>query len=93
MTDYEYIYQQAKKFHFSEWGSEELRACQEVLPNLTLEELVKLYRSKQHLSKFPQGEIKDSTNIIGISARLMIQSATMNIFGSGKRRSKIGKRA
>lgn len=46
MTDYEYILQQAKKFHFSGWDSEGLRSCQEVLPNLTREELVKLYRSK-----------------------------------------------
>ncbi len=46
MTDYEYIYQQAKKFHFSGWDESELRSCQEVLPNLTREELVKLYRSK-----------------------------------------------
>lgn len=46
MTDYEYILQQAKKFHFSGWNDEGLRLCQEVLPNLTREELVKLYRSK-----------------------------------------------
>jgi hypothetical protein len=46
MTDYEYIYQQAKKAHYKRWDDEELRACQEVLPNLTREELVKLYRSK-----------------------------------------------
>ncbi len=46
MTDYEYIYQQAKKFHFTGWNENELRLCQEVLPNLTREELVKLYRSK-----------------------------------------------
>lgn len=46
MTDYEYIYQQAKKFHFSGWNDEELRKCVELLPNLTREELVKLYRSK-----------------------------------------------
>ena len=46
MSDLEYIYQQAKKFHYSEWDSDELRACQEILPTLTREELVKLYRSK-----------------------------------------------
>ena len=46
MTDYEYILQQTKRFHYSGWNSDELRACQEVLPNLTREELVKLYRSK-----------------------------------------------
>ena len=46
MTDYEYILQQVKRFHFSGWDDEGLRLCQEVLPNLTREELVKLYRSK-----------------------------------------------
>lgn len=46
MTDYEYILGQAKKFHFSGWNDEELRKCVELLPNLTREELVKLYRSK-----------------------------------------------
>ena len=37
MTDYEYIYQQAKKSHFTQWDENELRMCQEVLPNLTRE--------------------------------------------------------
>ena len=46
MTDYEYIYQQVKKAHYKGWDDEELRKCVEVLPNLTREELVKLYRSK-----------------------------------------------
>ena len=46
MTDYEYIYQRVKKAHYSGWDESELRSCQEVLPNLTREELVKLYRSK-----------------------------------------------
>lgn len=46
MTDYEYIYQQAKKAHYKGWDDEGLRLCQEVFPNLTREELVKLYRSK-----------------------------------------------
>ena len=45
MTDYEYIYQQAKKSHFTQWDENELRMCQEVLPNLTREQLVKLYRN------------------------------------------------
>lgn len=46
MTDYEYILGQAKKFHFSGWNDEKLRKCVDMLPNLTREELVKLYRSK-----------------------------------------------
>lgn len=46
MTDYEYILNLAKKFHFSGWNDEELRKCVELLPNLTREQQVALYRSK-----------------------------------------------
>ena len=46
MTDYEYIMERCRKYHFTGWKENELRECQEVLPNLTREELVKLYRSK-----------------------------------------------
>ena len=46
MTDYEYIVQQVKKFHYSEWNDEELRKCVEMLPGLTREQQLSLYRSK-----------------------------------------------
>ena len=46
MTDYEYIMAQCRKSHFTGWNESELRSCQDVLPNLTREQLVKLYRSK-----------------------------------------------
>lgn len=46
MTDYEYIFQQIKKFHFSGWNDEELRKCIDMLPNLSRQELISLYRSK-----------------------------------------------
>ena len=46
MTDYEYIYQQAKKFHFSGWKDEELRKCVDMLPTLSRQELFSLYRNK-----------------------------------------------
>ena len=46
MTDYEYIMAQCRKYHFSAWDERDLRECKEVLPSLTREELVKLYRSK-----------------------------------------------
>ena len=46
MTDYEYIYQQVKKFHFSGWNDEELRKCVDMLPTLSREEQLALYRSK-----------------------------------------------
>ena len=46
MTDYEYIFQQIKKFHFSGWNDEELRMCVDMLPNLSHQELISLYRSK-----------------------------------------------
>ena len=46
MTDYEYIMAQCRKYHHTGWDENELRQCQEVLPSLTREQLVKLYRSK-----------------------------------------------
>ena len=46
MTDYEYIIQQVKKFHYSGWNGEELRKCVDMLPELTREQQVSLYRSK-----------------------------------------------
>ena len=46
MTDFEYIFQQVKKFHFSGWNDEELRKCVDMLPNLSRQELISLYRSK-----------------------------------------------
>lgn len=46
MTDYEYIIQQVKKFHYSGWNNEELRKCVDMLPGLTREQQVSLYRSK-----------------------------------------------
>ena len=46
MTDYEYIVQQVKKYHYSGWNDEELRKCVDMLPGLTREQQVSLYRSK-----------------------------------------------
>ena len=46
MTDFEYIFQQVKKFHFSGWNDEELRKCVDMLPTLSREEQRALYRSK-----------------------------------------------
>lgn len=46
MTDFEYIMGQCKKYHFMQWDENVLRECQSIMPNLTREELVKLYRSK-----------------------------------------------
>ena len=46
MTDYEYIYQQVKKAHYKGWDDEELRKCVEMLPTLSREEQLALYRSK-----------------------------------------------
>ena len=46
MTDYEYIIQQVKKFHFSGWDDEELRKCVDMLPGLSREQQVALFRSK-----------------------------------------------
>ena len=46
MSDFEYIIQQVKKFHFSGWNDEELRKCVDMLPGLTREQQVSLFRSK-----------------------------------------------
>ena len=46
MTDYEYIYQQIKKAHYSGWDDEELRKCVDMLIGLTHEQLFSLYTSK-----------------------------------------------
>ena len=46
MTDFEYIVQQVKKFHYKGWDDEELRKCVEMLPGLTREQQIALFRSK-----------------------------------------------
>ena len=46
MSDFEYIIQQVKKFHYSGWNDEELRKCVDMLPRLTREQQVSLFRSK-----------------------------------------------
>ena len=46
MSDFEYIFQHVKMFHFSGWNDEELRKCVDMLPNLSRQELISLYRSK-----------------------------------------------
>ena len=46
MTDYEYIIQQVKKFHYSGWNDEELRKCVDMLPRLSREQQLALYCSK-----------------------------------------------
>ena len=43
MTDYEYIVQQVKKFHYSGRNDEELRKCVDMLPGLTREQQLSLY--------------------------------------------------
>ena len=46
MNDFEYIYQQVKNAHYSKWNDEELRRCIDLLPQLTREQQLALYRSK-----------------------------------------------
>ena len=46
MTDYEYIVQQVKFFHYKGWEDGELRKCVDMLPNLSREELTSLYYSR-----------------------------------------------
>ena len=46
MSDFEYIIQQVKKFHYSGWNDEELRKCVDMLVGLSRQELTALYTSK-----------------------------------------------
>ena len=46
MTDYEYIIKQAKLFHYKGWEAGELRKCVDMLPGLSRQELLSLYRSR-----------------------------------------------
>ena len=46
MTDYEYILQDAKLFHYKGWEAGELRKCVDMLPNLTHEELMGVYTNR-----------------------------------------------
>ena len=46
MTDYEYILQQARKFHYTKWDDGKLRKCVDMLETLTRQELVLLYNSR-----------------------------------------------
>ena len=46
MTDYEYIVQQMKRAHYSGWSDEVLRMCVDMLPELTREQQLSIYRSK-----------------------------------------------
>ena len=53
MTDYEYIMAQCRKYHFTGWNDDDLRECQSIMPNLTREELVSVYRSRLLGDKHP----------------------------------------
>ena len=46
MTDYEYILQQARRFHYTKWDDGKLRKCVDMLETLTRQELVLLYNSR-----------------------------------------------
>ena len=53
MTEYEYIKAQCRKYHFTQWNEKELRECQSIMPNLTRDELVSVYRSRLLSEKHP----------------------------------------
>jgi hypothetical protein len=46
MADFEYIYQQVKLAHHKGWNDKELRKCVDMLPTLSRDEQLALYRSK-----------------------------------------------
>mgnify|MGYP007056160482 CR=1 FL=1 len=53
MTDYDYIMAQSRKYHFTQWDDNVLRECQSIMPNLTRDELVSVYRSRLLGDKHP----------------------------------------
>lgn len=53
MKDYEYIMAQCRKFHFTKWDVNVLSECLSKMPNLTREELVRIYRSRFIGEKHP----------------------------------------
>ena len=53
MTDYEFIMEQCRKFHFTKWDENVLSDCQSLLPNLTREELLSVYRCRFLDEKHP----------------------------------------
>ena len=56
MTDYELIMAQCRKYHFTKWDEKDLEECQSLLPNLTREQLVSVYRSRLLTGKHPLKE-------------------------------------
>ena len=46
MTELEYILKQVRFFHYNGWEAGELRKCVDMLPKLSREELLALYRSR-----------------------------------------------
>lgn len=53
MSDFEYIMAQCKKYHFTAWDDTVLRECQEIMPNLSREQLVSVYRNRFLDEKHP----------------------------------------
>ncbi len=46
MTDFEFIMAESRRYYHTGWNDDELKACLELLPSLTREELMRLYRSQ-----------------------------------------------
>ena len=44
---------QCRKYHFTQWDENVLRECQSIMPNLTKDELVNVYRSRLLGDKHP----------------------------------------
>ena len=53
MTDYEYIMMRCREYHLTGWDEEELNLCLSLLPNLSREELVQVYRNKRLTERHP----------------------------------------
>lgn len=69
MTDYEYILQQARKFHYKGWDYEELWKCVDMLGNLDRQELVLLYTSKWLVNSTIKEEIFKILYVVKLGKR------------------------
>ena len=85
MTDYEYILQDAKLFHYKGWEAGELRKCVDMLPNLTHEELMGVYTNRWVTDSKLKEEIFKILYMDRLGDRVLIFKGTgINIDGAGR---------
>ena len=53
MTEFEYIKEQCRKYHFMAWNEDELNYCRQLLPALSRNELLSIYRNRRLGDRHP----------------------------------------